>query len=53
MPFVNQAEFARLHKVSRKAVTTWKARGYLTFSGGLVDVDKSNATLARAGRAWP
>lgn len=51
--FITQANFARLHKVSRKAVTTWKQRGYLVFSGQLVDVEKSNASLANVGRAWP
>jgi hypothetical protein len=50
---ITQANFARLHKVSRKAVTTWKQRGYLVFSGQLVDVEKSNASLAGVGRAWP
>lgn len=50
---ITQANFARLHKVSRKAVTTWKQRGYLVFSGQLVDVEKSNASLANVGRAWP
>ncbi len=49
---VTQADFSRLHKVSRKAVTIWKNRGYLVFSGNLVDVEKSNATLLAAGRAW-
>ncbi len=50
---ITQANFARLHKVSRKAVTTWKQRGYLVFSGQLVDVEKSNVNLAGVGRAWP
>ena len=50
---ITQANFARLHKVSRKAVTTWKQRGYLVFSGQLVDVEKSNVSLANVGRAWP
>ncbi len=53
MSLVSQADFARMHGVSRKAVTTWKSRGYLTFSGTLVDVERSNEKLARLGRAWP
>lgn len=50
MNFISQADFARLHKVSRKTVTTWKKRGYIELSGGLVDVERSNAKLASSGR---
>lgn len=53
MPLVHQAEFARLHGVSRKAVTTWKQRKYLVMEAGLIDVDASNLKLSQAGRAWP
>lgn len=57
MNFIRQADFARLHSVSRKTVTTWKKRGYIELSGKMVDVDKSNAKLAGsgrgAGRPWP
>lgn len=28
---MKQSEFAALHGVSRKTVTTWKARGWLVF----------------------
>ena len=51
MPTCSQAEFARLHNVSRKTVTDWKSRGYLTLSGGQVDVEASNARLSAAGRS--
>ncbi len=50
MPVMNQAEFAKLHGVSRKTVTTWKARGWLVFAGDQVDVDASNEVLARYRR---
>lgn len=53
MNFITQADFARLHCVSRKTVTAWKKRGYIEVSGKMVDVDRSNAKLAGAGRAWP
>ena len=50
MKLISQAEFARLHDVSRKTVTTWKKRGYIELSGSLVDVARSNAKLAASGR---
>lgn len=50
MPLVSQAEFARLHNVSRKTVTTWKKRGYLELSAGQVDVEVTNRVLASVGR---
>lgn len=44
--FVSQAQFARLHGVSRKTVTLWKQRGYvLMTTGGQVDVAASNKML--------
>jgi phage terminase Nu1 subunit (DNA packaging protein) len=50
MKHVNQATFAKLHGVSRNTVTKWKMRGWLTFAGGFVDVDASNATLEKYRR---
>jgi len=50
MPLVSQAEFARLHNVSRKTITTWKKRGYLRLSGGQVDVEATNDALELVGR---
>jgi len=50
MKLISQADFARLHDVSRKTVTTWKKRGYIELSGSLVDVERSNAKLAASGR---
>lgn len=47
---MNQSEFAALHDVSRKTVTTWKARGWLVFAGDQVDVDASNANLKKYRR---
>lgn len=44
---INQAGFAEMHGVSRKTVTGWKARGWLVVEGGQVDVDASNAILAK------
>lgn len=42
---MNQAEFARLHNVSRKTVTLWKSRGWLVMNGEEVDVEASNANI--------
>ncbi len=53
MNLISQADFARLHNVSRKTVTTWKSRGYIELSGKLVDVERSNAKLASSGRVSP
>ena len=48
---MKQSEFAALHGVSRKTVTTWKARGWLVFGAdGAVDVEASNALLAKYRR---
>lgn len=44
---MNQSEFAKLHGVSRKTVTTWKARGWLVLGGDEIDVDASNAMIER------
>lgn len=44
---MNQSDFAKLHSVSRKTVTTWKARGWLVLDGDDIDVDASNANLDR------
>lgn len=45
-----QAEFARMHEVSRKTATQWKARGWLVFKGDRVDVEASNARLKKYRR---
>ncbi|WP_237166178.1 hypothetical protein [Pantoea stewartii] len=42
---MNQADFAKLHGVSRKTVTTWKARGWLVMEGDEVNVEASNANI--------
>jgi len=42
---MNQADFAKLHNVSRKTVTTWKARGWLVMDGEEVNVEASNANI--------
>jgi hypothetical protein len=47
---IKQSDFARLHGVSRNSVTKWKARGWLTFAGDLVDVEASNALLKKYRR---
>ncbi|MDP8741949.1 RNA polymerase subunit sigma-70, partial [Serratia marcescens] len=36
-----------LHGVSRKTVTTWKARGWLVLAGDDIDVEASNANIER------
>ncbi len=42
---MNQADFAKSHGVSRKTVTTWKARGWLVMEGDEVNVEASNANI--------
>lgn len=42
---MKQADFARLHGVSRKTVTQWKARGWLVMDGDEIDVEASNANI--------
>ncbi|ARZ01825.1 RNA polymerase subunit sigma-70 [Yersinia ruckeri] len=44
---MNQSDFAKLHDVSRKTVTTWKARGWLVLAGDDIDVEASNANIER------
>lgn len=44
---MNQSDFAKLHGVSRKTVTGWKARGWLVFTGDDIDVEASNRLLER------
>ncbi|MEQ1968734.1 RNA polymerase subunit sigma-70 [Xenorhabdus nematophila] len=44
---MNQSEFAKLHGVSRKTVTQWKARGRLVMDGDDINVEASNANIAR------
>lgn len=44
---MNQSDFAKLHGVSRKTVTGWKARGWLVFTGDDIDVEASNHLLER------
>ena len=43
---MNQAQFARLHEVSKKTVTSWKNKGWIILnSDGVVDVELSNKNL--------
>lgn len=44
---MNQSDFAKLHSVSRKTVTNWKARGWLVLAGDDIDVEASNANIER------
>lgn len=45
---MNQAEFAKLHDVSKKTVTKWKEQGWLVLcEDGSVDVEASNANIKR------
>lgn len=44
---MNQSDFAKLHGVSRKTVTTWKARNWLVLDGEDIDVKASNANIER------
>lgn len=44
---MNQSDFAKLHGVSRKTVTTWKARGWLILDGDDIDVKASNSNIER------
>jgi phage terminase Nu1 subunit (DNA packaging protein) len=50
MELIKQAAYAKLHDVSRKTVTMWKARGWLVMRDGLVDVEASNALLKKYRR---
>lgn len=42
-----KAEYARRHGVSKAAVQKWEKNGWLVFSGTAVDVEASDAQLAR------
>ncbi len=43
---MNQAQFARLHDVSKKTVTSWKDKGWVVLNAdGSVDVELSNKNL--------
>lgn len=43
---MNQAQFARLHDVSKKTVTSWKNKGWVILNAdGSVDVELSNKNL--------
>ena len=44
---LSMAAFAKLHQVSRAAVTKWKKRHLLIFEGDKVDVAASNAMLKK------
>lgn len=44
---MNQSDFAKLHGVSRKTITTWKARGWLVLDGDDIDVEASNHNIER------
>ncbi|MCP9269870.1 RNA polymerase subunit sigma-70 [Xenorhabdus sp. XENO-1] len=44
---MNQSDFAKLHGVSRKTVTQWKARGWLIMTDEDIDVEASNANIER------
>lgn len=44
---MNQSDFAKLNGVSRKTVTSWKARGWLVLAGDDIDVEASNANIER------
>ncbi|MFB9087482.1 hypothetical protein ACFFW8_23640 [Erwinia tracheiphila] len=48
---MNQSEFAKLHGVSRKTVTTWKARGWLVQDGDEINVEASNSLIERYRKA--
>lgn len=44
---MNQSDYAKLHGVSRKTVSAWKARGWLVLDGDDVNVEASNANITR------
>jgi hypothetical protein len=52
LTLVTQAEYAKLHGVSRKTVTKWKDGDYLILSEGKVDLEATDALLKehRLGR---
>lgn len=47
MALVSKSEYARMHGVSHTAVNKWQRAGWLVMQGFRVDVDASNAKLAR------
>jgi len=50
MELLNQAAYAKHQRVSRKAVTSWKKRGWLVFDGDMVDVAASDALVKKYRR---
>ena len=44
---MNQADFAKLHSVSRKTVTKWKERGWVVLDGDEVNEALSNENLKK------
>lgn len=49
MTLVTQAEYAKLHGVSRKTVTKWKDGDYLVLSEGKVDLEATDTLLKEHG----
>jgi phage terminase Nu1 subunit (DNA packaging protein) len=47
MTIVSQAEYARMREVSEKTVSVWKKQGKLVLADGGVDVEASDAYLAK------
>lgn len=47
MTLVSKSEFARSHDVSHTAVSKWQKAGWLVLKGSKVDVEASNAKLAK------
>lgn len=47
MTLVSKSEFARMHAVSHTAVSKWQKSGWLVLQGSKVDVEGSNAKLAK------
>ncbi|SIT50452.1 conserved hypothetical protein [Paraburkholderia piptadeniae] len=47
MTLVSKSEFARMHDVSHTAVSKWQKSGWLVLQGSKVDVEGSNAKLAK------
>ncbi len=47
MSLVSKSEFGRMHSVSHTAVKKWEKAGWLAMQGSQVDVEASNAKLAR------
>jgi hypothetical protein len=49
MALCSLAQYAKLHGASKQAASKWKTRGVLVFSGGQVDVEKSDKAMRGAG----